>query len=271
VIVPGGALFQQYFAKCMKTLINECMKYNIPVSFNACGYGKNDKKSTMLFQWILKQPCIRQVTTRDDLSSLTQEYVKMIPDVAIMAYHYYNFKDYNNERRIIGMNIISPALYLNNSNDMITYDEFNQKTISIIEQLSKSYKITLFSNGDIYDQEYVYWLSHKLQDINITFEKRPTNGFELIKIIYKFSLVIGYRLHSLITAYSFDIPTIGIAWDKKLNYWGKMIENRNIYLLSEFPVRNIGKLSKELINQGIDKNKKKELENQIIEQIRTYV
>jgi polysaccharide pyruvyl transferase WcaK-like protein len=247
------------------------LKYNIPVSFNACGYGPNNQRSISLFKWIIEQPCISQITTRDNIASLTKKDIKVIPDAAIMAYHYYDFKPYNKQEQIIGINIIAPAYYIDCSNDKISYEDFNKKMIAILKELSKTYKILLFSNGDINDQLYAAWLYNKVQDLNVAIEERPTNGFELIKIIYKLSLVIGFRLHSLITAYSYDIPAIGIAWDNKLNYWGKMTENKNIYVLSEFPIINIGELSGELIKKGIDKKKKVALESEIIEQIKTYI
>jgi polysaccharide pyruvyl transferase WcaK-like protein len=271
IIIPGGQMFQEYFVKSIKALMIECIKYNIPVSFNACGYGPNNKRSKAMFKWIIEQSCVNQITTRDSLSLLTERNIVLVPDVAIMAYRYYDFKNYNKDYRTIGINVIAPIYYIENSNDSITYENFNQQMTRIIKELNKEYKIVLFTNGDVSDQKALYKLTDELRDLDISYEERPVNGFELVKIIYKYSLVIGFRLHSLITAYSFDIPTIGIAWDKKLIYWGKMIESNNIYTLSEFPITNICDLSKELIEKGIDKNKKDELEHKIMEQIKTYL
>jgi polysaccharide pyruvyl transferase WcaK-like protein len=226
-----------------------------------------------MFKWIIEQSCVSQITTRDSLSLLTERNIKLVPDAAIMAYRYYDFKNYNRDYRTIGINVIAPILYIEHGSDSITHENFNQQMTRIINELSKEYKIFLFTNGDGSDQKYLYKLklAAELRDLDISYEERPTNGFELVKIIYKYSLVIEFRLHSLITAYSFNIPTIGIAWDKKLVYWGKMIESNNIYTLSEFPISNICNLCKELIERGIDKNKKVELEHKIMEQIKTYL
>jgi polysaccharide pyruvyl transferase WcaK-like protein len=245
--------------------------YNVPVSFNACSYGPNNKRSKAIFKWIIERPCVSKITTRDSLSLLTERNIKLVPDVAIMAYRYYNFKNYNNDCRTIGINVIAPIFYIKNSNDSITSKNFNQRMIEIIEELNKEYKIVLFTNGDMSDQKYLYKLIDELRDLDISYEDRPMNGFELIKIVYKYSLVIGFRLHSLITAYSFNIPTIGIAWDRKVVYWGEMAESNNIYTLSDFPIAGICDLSKELIERGIDRNKKNELEHKVIEQIKVYL
>jgi polysaccharide pyruvyl transferase WcaK-like protein len=205
------------------------------------------------------------------LPLLTERNIKLVPDVAIMAYRYYNFKNYNRDSRTIGINVIAPIFYIENSNDSVTDKNFNRQMIEIIEELNKEYKIVLFTNGDMSDQKYLYKLIDELRNLDISYEDRPTNGFELIKMVYKYSLVIGFRLHSLITAYSFNIPTIGIAWDRKVVYWGEMVENNNIYSLSDFPMSGICDLSKELIERGVDKNKKNELEHKIIEQIKAYL
>jgi polysaccharide pyruvyl transferase WcaK-like protein len=271
LIFVGGAVFQKYFVYSMRVIIIECTRHIIPVFFNACGYGPNSIQSLSIFKWILKQPCVKQVTTRDDLSLISSEGIKVVPDIAITAYRYYNFIIHK-KQQIIGINIIAPDHYLKNSNDTITVSSFNNIIISMIEKISSIYKVVLFSNGACEDQEYIDWLYGKMGYLtNITMEERPKNGFELINIICGFSLVIGFRLHSLIVSYSYNIPTIGIAWDNKLAFWGQMTGNTNIYMLSQLPVECIPELIEESIRAGINKDRKTELENQIIEQIKTYI
>jgi polysaccharide pyruvyl transferase WcaK-like protein len=186
-----------------------------------------------------------------------------------MAYKYYDFKFHKKGRKTIGINILSPNYYIKVSSDTITYKEFDRKMIEILGLLSTVYTIVIFTNGDLADQKYADSLYSRVQRLNISIEQRPSNAFELIKIIYKCSLVIGFRLHSLIIAYSYNIPTIGIAWDNKLYYWGEMTENANIYLLSKFPVVQLCALSNNVMEKGINKELKKKLESQIIKQIRT--
>jgi polysaccharide pyruvyl transferase WcaK-like protein len=274
IIIPGGQLFQNYFAMSLRLLILEAAKYHIPVFFNACGIGPNSNKSLSTFRWILEQPCVKQVTTRDDLSTISQNIIiKIIPDIAIMSYSYYNFISPKIQKQIIGINIIAPIHYRKNSFDklQITDNMFGHKMKVLIENISKIYKVSLFSNGANEDQKYLDWIYCRLENLgNISIEERPRNGFELIKIISAFSLVIGFRLHSLIVSYSFNIPSIGIAWDNKLYYWGNMTENENIYTLSELSVENICELINDTIKRGINKNKKAELECQIKEQMKNY-
>jgi polysaccharide pyruvyl transferase WcaK-like protein len=219
---------------------------------------------------ILSAPCIKQITTRDNLSGITSQNSMVIPDVAILAYRYYGFPMVNKDRKEIGINILHPSYYIN-SPDNISFKQFNEKMIEIVTQLSKIHKTTIFTNGNILDYRYANWLYNKIYKLgNITIDTRPTNGLDLVKIINKFSLVIGFRLHSLITAYSYNIPTIGILWDNKLSYWGQMTDNKNIYLLSEFPIPFIESICNETMRNGINQSKKKTLERQIMEQIKTY-
>lgn len=271
IIVPGGQLFQEYFVRSLRSLIKKALEYNIPVFFNACGYGPNSAYSLSVFKWIVRQSCVKQLTTRDDLSPILSENVKVIPDAAIMAYRYYNFIVNKSRRKIIGINIMAPSHYMQNSGDTIDLEYFNQKMMILIEKVCKEYNVVLFSNGDPADQKYADWLFNKTCLPGISIVERPKNGFELIKIICGFSLVIGFRLHSLIVSYSYNIPIIGIAWDNKLRHWGKMTGNENIYMFSELPVESISELIDKSMRMGTDKNKKTELEREIIEQIKTYI
>jgi polysaccharide pyruvyl transferase WcaK-like protein len=272
LIFAGGAVFQEYFVKPVYAIIIECSRSNIPVFFNACGYGPNSKKSVSLFKIILSQPCVKQITTRDNVSDITTQNVMVIPDIAILAYRCYGLRDSTDEDIAIGINIISPLLYIECSPDKISYNMFNNKMIELITQINKKYKITLFTNGNILDYKYAKRLYNQISKLeNITIENRPTNGFDLVKTINKFSLIIGFRLHSLIIAYSYNIPAIGIIWDNKLSYWGNMTENERIYMLSNFPIEHIEDICDEAIRKGINNNKKTILEHQILEQLKTYL
>jgi polysaccharide pyruvyl transferase WcaK-like protein len=270
VIIPGGALFQQYFAKCLRALIVECTKYNVPVSFNACGLGTNDQQSEMIFEWIFSQPCINYISTRDNLPCVTQKQIRVVPDVAIMAYQYYNFKIEKLREPCIGINLMKPEWYIQGSKDNISSEVFNERMIEIVSLLSVQYKIKLFSNGSDGDDLYANWLYNQTQHLGVTIEQKPKNGFELTKIISQFSLVLGFRLHSLIIAYSYAIPTFGIAYNDKVNCWGKMTENDNIYSLSTFPIHDVCQLAQVAIENRIKISKKTELENQIMKQIQSY-
>ncbi|WP_295841141.1 polysaccharide pyruvyl transferase family protein [uncultured Apibacter sp.] len=271
VIIPGGALIQQYFSKSLEVVIKNCSYYNVPVFFNACGYGFNDEKSSSIFRWIFMQKCVKEITTRDDLSCLIKDNIKIVPDIAIVSNLYYNLVKIKNDNNLIGINILDYYYYKKCSNDKISSEDYNNKVISMIKLLSMNYTIRLFTNGDHSDDRYLKWVYSQVKDLEVTIELRPVNGFELTKIISQFSFIIGFRLHSLIIAYSFDIPTIGIAWDNKLFDFGKMIDNDNIYYLSDINLNNLNSLIKNKLNKKFNFDRKIELKSQIFEQINSYI
>jgi polysaccharide pyruvyl transferase WcaK-like protein len=272
VIFPGGALFQGYFEKCISAVVQECQKNNISVYFNACGYGPNTTRSRNNFRRTLLQPCIKQITTRDNISELVYNNVLVVPDVAVLAYKYYNFIDHEKESETVGINIISPVYYQHKHHDIIDHEMFTKIMLDIIKKIAENYKVVLFTNGDILDYGYAYSLYDAASgNRNIVLSEHPGNGFKLIKNIQTFSIVIGFRLHSLITAYSFNIPNVGIIWDNKVAYWEQMIKNRHIYQIARFPVDDILSICDSVIKNGIDKKIKHDLEEQIIRQIKTYI
>ena len=63
---------------------------------------------------------------------------------------------------------------------------------------------------------------HSLVDEQLA--KKPKKPDELISLISSYRIIISLRLHSLITAYSFRVPCIGIAWDDKVRCFFKKID-----------------------------------------------
>ena len=49
----------------------------------------------------------------------------------------------------------------------------------------------------------------------------PTSAKELVSMISGFKAVFGARLHACITAFSLDVPVVGLLWDNKLRYFSE--------------------------------------------------
>jgi polysaccharide pyruvyl transferase WcaK-like protein len=78
--------------------------------------------------------------------------------------------------------------------------------------------VSLFTNGSPEDELFLAsnadrWAAHPGVSVVPSFE-RPAN---LVQFISRCDVVVAHRMHACIAAHSYGIPTIGLAWDLKLN------------------------------------------------------
>jgi len=77
----------------------------------------------------------------------------------------------------------------------------------------------VFTNGSPEDKEYAASLHERLralggeQDIAFLEQRDPA---ELCAHIAALDVLIAYRMHAVIAAYSYGVPMIALAWDQKL-------------------------------------------------------
>ena len=63
----------------------------------------------------------------------------------------------------------------------------------------------------------------KLKNLEVLITDRLGNLYSLCNVINKCDVVIGTRMHSCVIAKSYDVPIIGISWDKKIDGFFEMI------------------------------------------------
>ncbi|MFP4854635.1 polysaccharide pyruvyl transferase family protein, partial [Paraburkholderia sp. BR14264] len=69
---------------------------------------------------------------------------------------------------------------------------------------------------------------------------RPKSTHEFIEMISNCDAIIGARLHACITAYSLDIPSIGLVWNEKLELFGELIgKKENFINVNQFDAKHI--------------------------------
>lgn len=101
-----------------------------------------------------------------------------------------------------------------------------KKLVDWIMQSGKNVRI--FTNGDEEDYKFASQFA-KILPTEVAFERRPTRPIELVSIIASYDAVVSFRLHSLIVAASYNIPTIGFVWDEKVREFFEII-NRDEYV-----------------------------------------
>lgn len=278
IVVVGGGLFKYNvrtnFAPIFKLIIEIGEKRNIPIVFNALGiegiHNERDKWFKVLKKAINKD-IVKMCSTRDRIDIL-EKYIgnskilcKKVADTGVWTSEALRIKK-DEKSDIIGLNIITPTRFWD-YNKKISEKSLLEFWKNIIDKLSqKGYKINIFTNGMIEDFNF----SKKVLEYCGLEEQilmpSPKNEIEMVTNISKCKAIIANRLHTCIASYSMDIPVIGIAWNDKLLYWGKEIEQENRFF--DFDNLNEEKILNELeiaIKYGYDQNYKSKFKNTIYE------
>lgn len=261
IVFAGGQMFHEYFIEKIKFIVKYCDEKNIPVLFNACGlkYSKNNKFLNDINE-TLSHDNIRYLSVRDGFEIFKKFNNDVIDtyDTAILCNQYFKAC---RKTRILGIGV------------MLSYEHSLKKQISfwsnVISYLEKNnIKWEMFSNGAQNDHVFIKYLL-KINGIEEKghLAKRPTNPKELVGVITKYKSIISMRLHSLIIAYSYDIPSVSICWDKKVRTFFNKI-NRIDYCF------DFNNFDFNVINDnicGYDMNKKNTIVSSINENINTIL
>jgi polysaccharide pyruvyl transferase WcaK-like protein len=223
-------------------IINIAEKHNVPVIFNAVGvegYDHNDI-NCMTLKKSINKPCVRQITTRDDIGLLKSKYItnneiylEKVADPAVWTKDAFNISKKENSE-VIGLGMLREGIFRSNGID-IGLEELLRLWSDIIAELeTKDIKWQIFTNGWPSDMKFAINLMKYLKredEIEELVVPEPGNSKELIETIANYKGIIAGRLHANIVAYSLKVPSVGIVWNDKLKFWGKYIGYPERYFL----------------------------------------
>ncbi len=84
--------------------------------------------------------------------------------------------------------------------------------------IRKGFHAAIFTNGSPEDIAYLQKLRPRLAAVGgdaVSFPVQRTPS-ELCAIISSLDVLVAYRMHAVIAAYSYGVPSVGLAWDRKL-------------------------------------------------------
>lgn len=242
VVFAGGQMFIDTFIHQINYICQYCEENNIDVIFNCCGGGK------ILNEYLLKKTLrynsIKYISVRDNYEKLSKLCNKKIIDSYDSAILSSNMYKLNKKTEFeYGIGIMFSTLQ-----SPKTQIKFWKKMLKTL--VNNNVKFKIFTNGSYKDYSFAKFL---LNEINLEEKEylmeRPTEPIELIKSILKFKKILSMRLHSMIIAYSYDIPSISISWDDKVNvFFSKIGLENNCYTLKS----NQGEIFKRLINMDCE-------------------
>lgn len=271
IIFTGGGLIKykcQFLHNYIDTITKYAEKLGIPVIISGAGvegYDENNK-DCLILKRALNRSCVKYITTRDDIDTLSKYYctnkqiIAKVADPACSLNSVYikqKNKDFAGGVRRIGLGVVREGLFIDNGiefDKQQMLDFWKSMYESIIE---KGHQCKLFCNGARSDEAFALEL---LDYMNIEQEqreniicRRPVSVENLVDLILDFDAVIVGRLHASIIAYAYGVPSLGLVWNDKQVMFGETIGYPERFIKKEnFNVENIISYLEVAITQGYD-------------------
>lgn len=270
VVFAGGQLLYEPFVIPIEEHLKILNETETPIIFNGCGIGAFSNNYILnRFNRILNNSNIKSITVRDYVNEVNKKILANNPikaiktsDSALWTKDTYSITE-SQTRRTVGLGII----HRNNPEFMRKQRNLYKEIILLLESQGQEWE--LFCNGEIVDQEFAYEL---VQELNLPKSKvadRTKRPHELVELIASYDSIISFRLHSHIVASSLRVPSIGMTWDKKVNFFFESFNSGNrCFNVDSTPQDIISKLN-EIKNNPLDgkilSNSKEELKNILID------
>lgn len=231
VIFGGAPMFNfhhQIFAERTAVTLELAKKYEKPVIFSAIGiegYDEKNKKCQQLKR-ALNAGGVKQITTRDDFEGLKQFREKedividKVSDPAVFSmkvFEPYLREKPERKKKKIGLFILRAGGFVDNQIDFPSDQAacfWKDLTTQLKEQ---GYDYELLTSGHGADEAVIDKL---IREYGIEAKKCVFNMNDPEKLVSKISsydAIVSCRLHPSIIAFSLGVPSIGIAWNVKVN------------------------------------------------------
>ena len=217
IVFAGGQFFMDYFVYWISEIVKYAERKNKKVIFNCCGLGSLSSNSIVVLGKALKSKCVYSITLRDGKDRFSQLFqirnVIQTVDPAICSANLYG--QIKKEDEYVGIGIIDYQMIKKRGHNISETQYMNliRKIIKYVEYKEK--RIVCFTNGAISDHEFAFNILRSIHK-NSLLADRPKRPIDLVNIVSECKYIISFRLHSLILAASYGIPSIGFAWDTKV-------------------------------------------------------
>ena len=201
-----------------------------PLGVFGVGVSRNwSRRGRELFVSALSNPEPVHFAARDERSvAILAEYLpgvraRVCRDPAVLACDHFPPRGQREQGgRTLGLNITAPeeiSLHATHggAGQVDLLDWWRELVIKATDQ---GYHARLFTNGAEQDEVFLSRLEALLGDrsANGTVQRlpRPQDPEALAGMIASFDVIAGHRMHAHIPAFSYRIPSVGLAWDQKL-------------------------------------------------------
>lgn len=233
-VIGGGALFadaDQNFPTKIGAAFSECARRRIPVAVAAVGVsGEWSAAGLARVSAAMAHADLIAVSVRDDTSARTWQTVfaaqgilpaQTVPDPGLLCADQYGpapARRGNGGRPRVGLCVTAPAvlrLHAEGEHDETLLQAWFRAVAEGL--LHSGYDVVLFTNGSPEDGSFLRRIAHRLgQRAGLTIAPDFESPTQLVGCIAGLDALLAHRLHACIAAYSYRIPAVGLAWDRKL-------------------------------------------------------
>jgi Uncharacterized conserved protein len=234
VVIGGGNLLSDLdlnFPTKLGLAVKEAASRNLPIAIYACGMSDNWSKAGLkIARASFADPHVRAVFVRDAdskriwdelMEPYTGHVAQVVRDPGLLAAACYPMPaKVPSLRPVAGLNLISHIALRYHAENAPSLGRLGDWYVDVAKSLiAKGYQVRAFTNGSPEDRQYAATLRARLSALgteeDIVFLTQSTPA-ELCRHIHEFDVLIAFRMHAIIAAYSLGIPSIALKWDRKL-------------------------------------------------------
>jgi polysaccharide pyruvyl transferase WcaK-like protein len=244
VLIGGGQIFldnELNFPVKLRVLSKILDDHEIKRAFICCGVSRNMSLiGRNIFKRLLTSKSVLALVVRD-LNSIENAKAVLqyqspifLLDPAIISSDVYgntNILPYF-PGRTIGLNIMDFITLEKCFENKIDRNEILNVWVELIKMIvGDGHRVILHTNGAAEDNFALNSLLQYIVGMDNVIVKLPSNPRELANIISSVDVLLAYRLHANILAFSLKVPSVGIVWDDKVTEFAS-ISCRNDYFVS---------------------------------------
>lgn len=269
-VIGGGNLLADLdlnFPTKLSLALQETTIAGLPAAIYACGMSSGWSKTGLrLMRTALKRANLRAVFLRDTTSvdlwnatfaEASGHEARLARDPGLMAADLYPAPSRPQGRRpIAGVGLMSPVAIRYHSDEATRDDHLARWYVDLARHLiQRGFAVHVFTNGSPEDRSFAATIEASLralgseEDIRFVSQTDPRG---LCANISNFDVMVAYRMHALIAAYSYAVPMIALAWDRKVQSFMQSVE-REDWLASPdcLSAQACGELMVKAVQQGI--------------------
>lgn len=241
VVIAGGQLFMGRYGIFLAEYIKAFAERNIPVYINGCGVGHNHNNSPAIRKLLadaLTNDICKYVSCRDDTAYMDRlihhkREILSTFDPAVWTDEVYEITHTAANKTVTGLGIMyAPHL---------PQQKLLRFWIGMVEALEKrNMPWAFFTNGSGTDEWYAREVFSRLPSVSGRFEDHftavPQKPRDLVQMLDSFKGIVSFRLHSHIISASIGVPSIAVAWDRKVpQFFEKIHHPERCFTIDDSP------------------------------------
>jgi polysaccharide pyruvyl transferase WcaK-like protein len=233
IVIGGGNLISDIdlnFPTKLPLAIREAERLQLPFVVYASGVAKDwTPKGLAMMRNAFASSLLRGVFVRDEaskslwdrmLSEASGFKAVVVRDPGLLASRFVaRSQPRNIKRPTAGLGIMSHIAVRYHASTAPGPAYLEDWYVELARRLvDTGYHVVAFTNGSPEDVAYLARLRPRLKKAAgdaVSFPQQRTPD-ELCGIISGLDVLIAYRMHAVIAAYSFNVPAVALAWDRKL-------------------------------------------------------